>query len=307
MRFINQAASDRAVINAGGRRFETLFSTLHRYPDTPFAQLFPLPGRGARQHRGREFFLDVTPHVFEYILGFLRTNQLNLPAENLQIRAEVVYSMNQWGLLEHAFPPEVIEDGEGCSTGGAVVKLPDVCVVQVCDHMQHDQGVKRHALTITYGADGFQLRSLIRRVRRDLERQLSSTYWQCYQTNERAAFFVTTKVANGTADLLTTSVTQQLVEHTESMGYSLASSYVTLSPDVVHTSVRMLIHNFTFRRSRRVEVEPGDGIALGEGSETIEAEPNIPTMHVGPRREPLNAAESIPPRNERAVNIWTVD
>lgn len=211
------------------------------------------------------------------------------------MRAESVHCLNVWGPLENAFPatPETPSSAD-------VLKFPDVCVVQVCD-----QGVKRHALTITFGSDGFHLRQLTQRIRRDLEGLISSTYWQCYQTNEEAAFFVTTKTANGTADLLTTSVTQQLVEHTESMGYFLASSHVTLSPDVVHTSVWMLIHNFTFRRARQTVLESGDELALvnEEGEEVIETHQNFPEVNVGPRKG-LYEEPSLPPKNTRAVDIW---
>ncbi|KEG08862.1 putative potassium voltage-gated channel [Trypanosoma grayi] len=301
---------NRAIINAGGQRFEACLATLQRYPNTPFAKMFQLPSRG---RRGREFFLDVTPQVFECVLSFLRTQQLNLPTDNAQVRAEIVHSLNIWGLLEHAFPPSKEEARESLINAPSVV-LPDICVVQICDHMQHDQGVKRHALTITFGADGFQLRRLTQRIRHDLEGLISSTYWQCYQTNERAAFFVTTKVANGTADLLSTSVTQQLIEHTESMGYSLASSYVTLSPDVVHTSVRMLVHNFTFRRARQAALEVDDEVALTDSDtdnsnndETIETYANIAAPHVGPCRQPLGGEHSLPPRNARAADIWGRD
>ncbi|KAH9589451.1 Potassium channel tetramerization-type BTB domain [Trypanosoma melophagium] len=287
----------RAIINAGGQRFETFFSTLQRFPNTAFAKMFPLPPAG---RRSREFFLDVTPQVFECVLSFLRTNQMNLPRDNEQLREELVHSLNHWGLLEHAFPASNQTDGSNLHP----VELPDICVVQICDHMQHDQGVKRHALTITYGADGFQLRLLTQRIRSDLEKQLSSTYWQCYQTNGRAAFFVTTKVANGTADLLTTSVTQQIIEHTESIGYSLVSSYVTLSPDVVHTSVRMLIHNFTFRRTQQTVLDSVDMLTMGKNN-TIETHENITPLRVGPQRHPATGDQSIPLNNIRATDIWT--
>ncbi|KAF8283549.1 potassium voltage-gated channel [Trypanosoma cruzi] len=291
----------RAVINAGGRVFETQFSTLLRYPNTPFAKMFPLPAGGRKKC---EYFVDVTPEVFESVLSFLRTSQLHLPKENEQLRAEIVHCLNIWGLLEHVFPAAPDD-----TSGSDIVELPGICVVQICDHMQHDQGVKRHALTITFGADGFHLRRLTQRIRRDLEGLISSTYWQCYQTNERAVFFVTTKVANGTADLLTTSVNQQVIEHTEAMGYSLASSYVTLSPDIVHTSVRMLVHNFTFRRVRRTALEVGDELALsGEGDgkeeEVIETHENILSMRVGPQKKSLYEERSLPPTSTRASDIW---
>ena len=137
------------------------------------------------------------------------------------------------------------------SDSGAGASLPDIVVVQLCDHMSHEQGVKRHAMTITYGADGFFVRNLVHRCRKDLQRLLSATYWQAHQTNERAAFFITTKMNNASADLLLTSVTQAVLVHTEETGYSLVSSYVTLSPDTVHLSVRVFLHTFIFRRVRQ--------------------------------------------------------
>ncbi|CCD19968.1 putative potassium voltage-gated channel [Trypanosoma vivax] len=304
MRYANQVLSKRAIVNAGGRRFETWLSTLHRYPETSFARMFPAP---KHVQRSREFFVDVTPQVFECVLGFLRTGRLSLPTSNEQLRAEIVYSLDIWGLMEHAFPSALVSssEAEGGGSDEGLTVLPDICVVQACDHMQHDQGVKRHALTITYGADGFQLRGLTQRIRRDLQKQLSSTYWQCYQTNERAAFFVTTKVANGTADLLTTSVTQQIVEHTEAMGYTLASSYVTLSPDVVHTSVRMFIHNFIFRRARLPVLELSDAAEADDGVDAVEAQPNITPPPVGPRRIVDDNAPLVPSKEMAAADIWT--
>lgn len=296
-------------INAGGRGFQTYMSTLLRFPDTGFAKLFdgklpsPSTGNGTTDGNGdsSEVFLDVNPDVFERVLGFLRTQKLFLPTDNETLRADLVHHLNKWDLLPYAFPPAPVSLS---SDATELVQLPDVCVVQLCDHMQHDQGVKRHAMTITYGADGFHLRELTKSIRRDLNGQLSSTYWQCYQTNERAAFFTTTKVANGAADLLTTSITQQVIAHTEAMGYHLTSSYVTLSPDIVHTSVRMLIHNFIFRRTRAAALEEADGFAMGE-VEADEAEgelevfQNFEPRPVGPQK--AQWSESHPPPSERVT------
>lgn len=131
---------------------------------------------------------------------------------------------------------------------------PDLLMVQLCDHMQHDQGVKRHAVTITFGSDGFRLANMCKEVRRDLKKQLATSYWQMHQTQERSAFFVCTRISHGTADLLITSMTQRVVGYVEKFGYKLNSSYVTLSPDVQHTSVRMLYHYFIFRRTDESKV-----------------------------------------------------
>ena len=318
-------------VNVGGRYFQTRLSTLLRYPDTTVAKMFegltlssspsssssppaavPQPSSStstsaaSSPEMSEDVFVDANPAVFEKVLSFLRTNHIQLPVNDDGLRAELVNHLNAWDLMPYAFPSATAGDGE---TGGderaQMVELPDVCVVQLCDHMQHDQGVKRHAMTITYGADGFQLRKLTQMIRRDLNQQLSSTYWQCYQTNERAAFFATTKVANGAADILTTSITQQVIEHTEKMGYHLASSYVTLSPDVVHTSVRMLIHNFIFRRVRLPALEAADESALlGEEGEEVETYKNFEPRPVGPQKVQWADSPSRPPPQEMSEDIW---
>jgi hypothetical protein len=95
-------------------------------------------------------------------------------------------------------------------------------------------------------------------VRKDLRGLLSAAHWQMYQTHERAAFFVCSRINNSTADLLLTSVSQRVVEHSERMGYTLQSSYVTLSPDAVRSSVRLFVHNFIFRRSKLPVLEDED-------------------------------------------------
>ncbi|CCW64744.1 unnamed protein product [Phytomonas sp. EM1] len=304
-------------VNAGGRIFQTYLSTLLRFPETKFANFF-LPAQieatgKAYKHKhdeqnasSDEIFLDVNPDVFDLVLNFLRTNIMRLPTHNDALRSDLVFHLNMWDLMPHAFPPLQVADGEGDASEEArsMVVLPDVCVVQLCDHLYHDQGVKRHALTITYGADGFQLRGLTQSIRRDLTQQLSSTFWQCYQTNERAAFFTTTKIANGAADLLTTSVTQQVIQHTEQLGYHLTSSYITLSPDVVHVSVRMLIHNLIFRRTRLPYLEPSDGVNLlddADGEGVLETFRNFEPRSVGPNK--VSWENSRPPESDRVGDI----
>lgn len=318
-------------VNVGGKFFQTRLSTLLRYPDTNFAKMFdglaasstssPSAAAAAAGNTttttssaptDEDVFVDANPEVFEKVLGFLRTNHIQLPIHDEGLRAELVNHLNSWDLMPYAFPAAVTGEGEGDgesepgqSQGQHTIELPDVCVVQLCDHMQHDQGVKRHAMTITYGADGFQLRRLTQMIRRDLNQQLSSTYWQCYQTNERAAFFATTKVANGAADILTTSITQQVIGHTEKMGYHLASSYVTLSPDVVHTSVRMLIHNFIFRRVRLPSLEAADESALlSDEGEEVETYQNFEPRPVGPQKVQWADAPSRPHPQERSEDLW---
>ncbi|CAJ1022160.1 BTB/POZ domain containing protein, putative [Leishmania lindenbergi] len=301
-------------VNVGGRYFQTRLSTLLRFPDTSFAKMFEgltstsispsTPSPSPQVTENEDVFVDANPDVFEKVLGFLRTNHIQLPLNDEGLRAELVHHLKYWDLMPHAFPASAV-DGAVEGEEAHLIELPDVCVVQVCDHMQHDQGVKRHAMTITYGADGFQLRKLAQMIRRDLNQQLSSTYWQCYQTNERAAFFATTKVANGAADILTTSITQQVVQHTERLGYHLATSYVTLSPDVVHTSVRMLIHNFIFRRVRLPALEAADEAALlGDEGDEVETYQNFEPRPVGPQKVQWADSPSRPPRQEVSSDLW---
>ncbi|KAG5507120.1 hypothetical protein JKF63_05866 [Porcisia hertigi] len=308
------------TVNVGGRFFQTRLSTLLRFPDTSFAKMFeglapvgasastslqpPPPPPPPLSKESEDVFLDVNPDVFDRVLRFLRTNHIELPRDNEGLRAEIVHHLNTWDLMPHAFPA-CTADGSAQGLKSDLVELPDVCVVQLCDHMQHDQGVKRHAMTITYGVDGFQLRKLTQMIRRDLNLQLSSTYWQCYQTSERAAFFATTKVANGAADILTTSITQQVVQHTERLGYHLVTSYVTLSPDVVHTSLRMLIHNFIFRRVRLPDLEAADEAALlGDEGAEVETYQNFEPRPVGPQKVQWEDSPSRPPAQDVSTDLW---
>jgi hypothetical protein len=318
-------------VNAGGKIFNALCGTLLKFPKSSFAQKIEKslsagdlssvestnPGADESKY---DVFFDTDPKVFEGVMSFLRTGRMVLPINDERLRNELMHFLGEEELLEHAFPNVVRSKEEGVAGDSEADSdlarpLPDVCVVQLCDHMQHDQGVKRHAVTISYGADGFQLRGLAKQIRKDLNTQLASTYWQVYQTNERAAFFVTTKVANGTADLMTTSISQQVITHTESMGYSLTSSYVTLSPDVVHTNVRMLIHNFIFRRVRLPTPEVEDAlIALQNVSEddadervddpALQVHPNFEPPAVGPQKGMWDNTPPVVPAGQRLNNIW---
>jgi hypothetical protein len=318
-------------INAGGRRFEALATTLMRHERSALASVVashlravsrpPLEAGVERRNastgdgddralqalpqvpEGMEglpkevqsrcmtavdadgtpaLFLDVDPAAFESVLSFLRTSEPRLPTDSEAARANVVWQLRLWGLLHEAFPavptgtstraaqPDEAAgaatsggDGEGGAADGGeegrdLVVLPDMLVVQTCDHLQHEMGVKRHAMTLSFGADGFRLKDMCRAMRKDLKGLLSSAHWQMYQTHERAAFFVCSRINNGTADLMTTSVSQRLVDHVEKMGYTLASSYVTLSPDAKHLSVRLMVHNYIFRRTRLPVLEDDD-------------------------------------------------
>ena len=165
---------------------------------------------------------------------------------------------------------------------------PDTLMVQFCDHMQHDQGVKRHAVTITFGSDGFKLASMCKEIRRDLKAQLATSYWQMNQTQERSAFFVCTRISHGTADLLITSMTQRMINYVERYGYRLQSNSVTLSPDVQHTSVRMLYHYFIFRRtdeSKLLEAKMREEERMSKMEQILEEEENDVDDDGGEKRE----------------------
>lgn len=240
---------------------------------------------GSSKNESSEVFLDVCPKVFERVLNFLRTKVLFLPTDDISLRGDLVHQLREWELLDKAFPstPEEPLRDSLLSCNGTDVNsdpfhlskndgkmedlesnvslehpLPDVCTVQMLDSMSVDAGVRRHALTITFGTDGFHLRELAKRIRSDLRELLSATYWQVHQTGERSVFFATTRVADGAAALLTTSILQQVITHTENMGYALTSTSSTISPDPVHVSVRLLLQQFVFRRSRLHLLEPGD-------------------------------------------------
>ena len=264
----------RIIVNAGGEKFETFEGTLLQYPQTPFGEavLEQITSFGDGTIEGYqnakttpEVFFDADPRVFSFIMQFLRSGRIVLPTDDEPLRFAINGALKDFGLLDIAFPPlRAAETDAGDSDEPVpLVRLPDVCVIQMCDHLQHDQGVKRHAINISYGSDGFAVRDLCKKIRKDLNGQLSNTYWQCYQTHERSMFLITTKIANGTADLMMASVTQRLVEHTEqAMGYRLVSSYVTLSPDIKNTNVRLFIHNLIFRRVRNPSIEDTDAIQL---------------------------------------------
>lgn len=287
----------------------------------------------------RELFLDVSPRVFERVLNFLRTKTLFLPIDDLALRGDLVFQLREWELLDKAFPPTRLENAMNFSTNNSdsnssnpfnlankeeqirdldssislAFPLPDVCTVQLLDSMSVDAGVRRHALTITFGSDGFQLKELTKQIRGDLRNLLSATYWQVHQTGERSVFFATTRVADGAAAMLTTSVLQQVVTHTETMGYVLTSSSSTISPDPVHVSVRLFLQQLVFRRSRLHLLEPSDmadeeerrallrsygeqkaeGLASLEEEEVEETFSNFEPRHVGPKKtiwSPYNGA-----------------
>jgi hypothetical protein len=75
-------ASDRRLrLNIGGVVFETLQSTLCKYPDSLLGSMFHPRNHALLKpdHRG-EFFFDRNPKPFEVILDFYRTGALIVPA-----------------------------------------------------------------------------------------------------------------------------------------------------------------------------------------------------------------------------------
>ena len=234
-------------INAGGKHFTASYATLcDRFPQSSLAS-------SVRAHVESKvdtpMFVDMDGAVFEEILEFLRTGVAvsSLSGRSDRFSSSLTVALETLGLQDFystETPNKQLVRAEG------VPILPKILFVQVSDSIQMDQGHKRHAISVTFGADGLELRKLCSSVRRSLNDQLSSTFWQCYQTNERAVFLVTSKLAGGTADLLTTSLSQCILEHLEEdMGYTLVSSNVALTPDIKNLNVRMFIQSYVFRRS----------------------------------------------------------
>ena len=61
-------------LNVGGTRFETSFETLTRIKHTYFSALF-----SGRWNLEEEIFIDRTPFTFEYVLEFLRGEEVDFP------------------------------------------------------------------------------------------------------------------------------------------------------------------------------------------------------------------------------------
>ena len=303
-------------------------------------------GNSRGQH---ELFVDVSPAGFAKVLTFLRMiNHYRPPnsspsADDVRLSPADAHAFDCCGLRD-AYDDFYRDVMLASSSARALVPMSatgalgqplamvnsqlgedSVLVVQLNEHMTHDQGVKLHHMTISFGSDECQIKKLVFKIRQDfnggrapvdttnttpgsLMQQsglpaiptagiklrtangypnnavtesppspsptfyggrrtsaglLSSSYWQIYQTHERSLCFISTRIANNTADLLTTSIVQRVIEHVErelsaSHGggaakqmypYRLVSSYITLSPDVQHTNTRMLIHNLIFRRT----------------------------------------------------------
>lgn len=73
------------TLNVGGTIFETTYNTLQQYPESIFCtSLLPKLKQAAttmidQQQQPPTLFIDRSPHYFEIILQFLRTNKLVLP------------------------------------------------------------------------------------------------------------------------------------------------------------------------------------------------------------------------------------
>eukprot|EP00760_Papus_ankaliazontas_P034003 PhM_4_TR684/c0_g1_i1/m.41128 len=182
-------------------------------------------------------FLDMDPQVFRPVLSVLRSGYLPEKAHGNPAVMEAL----------ETFCPRGEQEDEGEESHVEKDRRPRTLVVHLADQFQQEVGVKRHALNITFGTDGFRVGELCRSVRKDLRGQIASTYWQMHQSHERSAAFLCTKIPNGTADLVLTTLTQHVINHTEKFGYKLDNAYVTMTPDPGHTKVRMLLHVLVFR------------------------------------------------------------
>eukprot|EP00759_Apiculatamorpha_spiralis_P031410 PhF_6_TR3304/c0_g1_i2/m.4658 len=155
-------------LNAGGRYFNTLQSTLQKcailHDSLPS---LPKDPNGVP-------FLDIDPKVFAHVLHFLRTGDVSRPRSEL-IASGVKHQLVEWKLI----PPQPLKTKEG-------KVLPNLLICNIADQFQQDAGVKRHGINVTYGCDGMDTSRLARRIRKDLNSQLSSTYWQVHKTHERA-------------------------------------------------------------------------------------------------------------------------
>ena len=86
-------ASDRIIINVGGKRHETYATTLQTIPDTRLAWL----AENFTDFK-QEFFFDRNPELFGIILNYYRTGQLHAPRDfcGPLFKAELEF----WGIAE---------------------------------------------------------------------------------------------------------------------------------------------------------------------------------------------------------------
>ena len=89
------ATSDRVVINVGGRRFTTTWSTLRRLPSSRLARLRPTVDDPSSPYDADadEFFFDRSPALFDYILDAHRHGELHIPhyACSRPVRKELAF------------------------------------------------------------------------------------------------------------------------------------------------------------------------------------------------------------------------
>ena len=93
--------TERVVLNVGGERYMTYWSTLRTLPHTRLAKLSPDdPSYDADQG---EYFFDRNPHLFPYILDAYREGELHFPqcVCGPAVRQELAW----WGLGEEILAP----------------------------------------------------------------------------------------------------------------------------------------------------------------------------------------------------------
>jgi len=103
----NTHFSSMINFNIGGRMFTTSLSNLQRYPESYFGVMFSGRWDSKPGEDGR-YFIDRSPRVFDYILDYLRGEQLELeliPKEDkaLLLREAKFYQLHQ--LVETIDPP----------------------------------------------------------------------------------------------------------------------------------------------------------------------------------------------------------
>nr|AAO45534.1 potassium channel Kv3.1 [Notoplana atomata] len=96
--------AERVVINVSGQRFETIFSTLERFPETRLSSVSLLKENDESFDASRkEYFFDRHPGVFASILNYYRTEELHLDSN---VCGNVVKKeFDFWGMQEQDIEP----------------------------------------------------------------------------------------------------------------------------------------------------------------------------------------------------------